>query len=248
MLTPTGWRAWTIKARSAAALTRANTGASPCGRHRHRFGQNGVPRRTGHGELHYPARAATTSHPAEWLQLQRVPAAQQDNAGGVLYTVNLTAPASGSDFYVDVIAYDKAVFPNIPNTGYQGTRTNWRIYDNVGGFSTNQSIGNNDILVVSDYALGQKFAATTFGGRNTNLNLVPKLFGTESYLTDIDVSYLPDSVYAGIPTTHDLQYNPVSYGYQGELDFQYDADHQHPYVSSERLGRTGWASGPILTL
>jgi len=143
--------------------------------------------------------AGGTKHPAEWLQLQRVPAAQQDGAGGVLYTVNFTAPATGSDFYVDVIAYDKATFPNLPNTGFQGRRTNWRIYDNVGGFSTNQNITNNDILVVSDYALGQKFAATTFGGRNTVQNLVPKLFGTESYLTDIDVSRLPDSVYAGLP-------------------------------------------------
>jgi len=146
-----------------------------------------------------------TQHPAEWLQLQRVPDTLpngqrgQDGAGGVLYTVNFTAPATGSDFYVDVIAYDKAAFPNIPNTGFQGKRTNWRIYDNVGGFSTNQNITNNDILVVSDYALGQKFAATTFGGRNTVQNLVPKLFGTESYLTDIDISRLPDSVYAGLP-------------------------------------------------
>jgi len=142
----------------------------------------------------------TTTHPAEWLQLTRVPAAQQDNLGGVLYTVTWNTPLSGSDFYVDVIAYDKATFPNIPGAN-AGGRSNWRIYDNVGGFSTNQSIQNNDILVVSDYALGQKFAGTTFGGRNTNQNLVPKLFGTESYITDVDISILPDSVYAGIPTT-----------------------------------------------
>ena len=146
----------------------------------------------------------TTQHPAEWLQLQRVPAALQDNAGGVLYTVNFTAPATGSDFYVDVIAYDKAAFPNIPNVfqrvGFQnvtrqGTRSNWRIYDNVGGFSTNQNITNNDILVVSDYALGQKFAATTFGGQRGLLNLVPKLFGAEAYVTDVDVNLLPNAVY-----------------------------------------------------
>ncbi len=152
----------------------------------------------------------TTTHPAEWLQLARVPAAQQDNLGGVLYTVTWTTPSSGSDFYVDVIAYDKAVFPNVPNSRYSGSKTNWRIYDNVGGFSTNQSIDSNDILVVSDYALGQKFAGTTFGGRNTNQNLVPKLFGTESYVTDVDVSILPDSIYAGIPTTEkSYAFNPV---------------------------------------
>ena len=149
--------------------------------------------------------ATTTAHPAEWLQLSRVPDAQQDNQGGVLYTVTWNTPASGSDFYVDVIAYDNAVFPNVPGSAFSGQKTNWRIYDNVGGFSTNSSIGGNDILLVSDYALGQKFAATTFGGRNTNLNLVPKVFGTESYLSAVDVNILPDSVFAGYPTT------PTSY-------------------------------------
>jgi len=152
----------------------------------------------------------TTTHPAEWLQLTRVPTGTDgtqngDANGGVLYTVTWQTPMSGSDFYVDVIAYDNAIFPNVPNSTYSGKTTNWRIYDNVGGFSTVSSVGGNDILLVSDYALGQKFAATTFGGRNLNLNLVPKLFGTESYLSAVDANILPDSVYAGIPTT------PTSY-------------------------------------
>ncbi len=144
---------------------------------------------------------STATHPAEWLQLTRVPAVQQDNNGGVLYTVTWITPLTGSDFYVDVIAYDKAAFPNLPSSQYTGQRTNWRIYDNVGGFSTNQSVGDNEILLVSDYALGQKFAATSFGGRNFNQNLVPKIFGTESYLTDVDINILPDSVFAGIPSS-----------------------------------------------
>jgi len=153
----------------------------------------------------------TTTHPAEWLQLTQVPDAQQDNLGGVLYTVTWTTPASGSDFYVDVIAYDNAVYPAIPNIRrYAGAETNWRIYDNVGGFSTLASVGGNDILLVSDYALGQKFAATTFGGRNFNQNLVPKLFGTESYVSATDVNLLPNSVYGGLPTTAgSYQFNPA---------------------------------------
>jgi len=196
----------------------------------------------------------TTQHPAEWLQLQRVPAALQDNAGGVLYTVNFTAPATGSDFYVDVIAYDKAAFPNIPNVfqrvGFQnvtrqGTRSNWRIYDNVGGFSTNQNITNNDILVVSDYALGQKFAATTFGGRNSNQNLVPKFFGTESYLTDIDVSRLPDSVYAGIP----IPGPPMSAGgmqTKASATYQFDAFIQRFFGSAQNgLGVRSYFDGVV---
>ena len=145
---------------------------------------------------------------AEWLQMDRVPAAQQDHKGGILYSVTWTTPISGSDFYLDVIAFDKAAFPNFPprTSTFSGLKVNWRIYDNVGGFSTNLSIGNNDILVVSDNTLGQKFASSTFGGTNGNLNLVPKLYGAESEITDVDVNILPDSVYAGYP--FDPRVNP----------------------------------------
>lgn len=129
--------------------------------------------------------------PAEWLQMTRLPDAQQDGQGGVLYTATWTTPATGSDYYIDVIAYDKATAPGA--SAYAGH--NWRIYDNVWGFSTVASIDNNDILVVSDYALGQKFAATTFGGQRGLLNLVPKLYGAESYVTDVDVNILPNAVY-----------------------------------------------------
>ena len=129
--------------------------------------------------------------PAEWLQMTRLPDSQQDGQGGVLYTVTWTTPATGSDYYLDVIAYDQAKAPGVSNS----SGNNWRIYDNVWGFSSSSSIGNNDILVVSDYALGQKFAATTFGGQRGLLNLVPKLFGAESYVTDVDVNILPNAVY-----------------------------------------------------
>ena len=129
--------------------------------------------------------------PAEWLQMTRLPDSQQDGQGGALYTVTWTTPTTGSDYYMDVIAFDKAT-PPISSGGFG---SNWRIYDNIWGFSTASSIGNNDILVVSDYALGQKFAATTFGGQRGLLNLVPKLFGAESYVTDIDVNQLPNAIY-----------------------------------------------------
>ena len=150
----------------------------------------------------------------EWLHLTKVAAASQDNKGGVLYTATWTTPTSGSDFYLDVIAYDKAVFPTLPanTSSYQGHSVNWRIYDNTGGFSTNASIDNNDILVVSDYALGQKFAGSTFNGSNGNLNLVPKLYGAESYFTDVDVNILPDTVYAGYPTFLDGNTADWSFG------------------------------------
>jgi len=183
----------------------------------------------------------TTTHPAEWLQLTRVPTGADgtqngDANGGVLYTVTWQTPTSGSDFYVDVIAYDNAIFPNVPNSGFSGQMSNWRIYDNVGGFSTNSSVGGNDILLVSDYALGQKFAATTFGGRNLNLNLVPKLFGTESYLSAVDVNILPDSVYAGEPVIT----NPVTYNFNPAVqmfgDFQPGVTFYDGYLASTQNG------------
>ena len=133
--------------------------------------------------------------PAEWLQFTRLPAAQQDGQGGVLYSVTWKTPTSGSDYYLDVIAFDKAVAPRSFGGDGQTITSNWRIYDNVWGFSTASSLNNNDILVVSDYALGQKFAATTFGGQTGLLNLVPKLYGSESYVTDIDVNLLPNAIY-----------------------------------------------------
>ena len=134
--------------------------------------------------------------PAEWLKLTKLPS---DGQGGSLYSVTWTTPSSGSDFYLDFIGFDKAAAPPI-YTATQlragiTTGSNWRIYDNIGGFSTDSSIGNNDILIVNDYALGQKFGATTFGGATGFSNLVPKLYGAESYLTDVDVNILPNAIY-----------------------------------------------------
>jgi len=138
----------------------------------------------------------------EWLPMTRLPAAQQDGQGGILYSVTWKTPTTGSDYYLDVIAFDKAVAPAgyVNPTNFFGNfgssnGSNWRIYDNVWGFSTNSSIGDADILLVSDYALGQKFAATTFAGQRGLLNLVPKLYGAESYVSDIDDSLLPNAIY-----------------------------------------------------
>ena len=157
---------------------------------------------------------------AQWLQMQRVPAGQQDNQGGVLYYVTWRVPTAVSDFYLDVIAYDKARFPGLPsntspfsnpqsvvtdNTGATPTITpltgdrpdNWRIFDNIWGFTTATFTGSNDILVVSDNALGQKFVAPAFQGSIGSSNLVSKQFGAESYVTDVDRNILPNSVYYG---------------------------------------------------
>ncbi len=127
----------------------------------------------------------------QWLQMTRLPAAQQDGQGGILYGATWKTPTSQSDYYLDVIAYDKAVAPGAT----AGSGSNWRIYDNIWGFSTQAAINTNDILLVSDYTLGQKFAATTFGGQRGLLNLVPKLYGAESYVSAIDTGLLPNAIF-----------------------------------------------------
>jgi len=162
------------------------------------------PRPTTNTTTTDPITGAMTTTTAEYLPLTRLPDAQQDGQGGILYQTKYATPISPSDFYLDVIAYDKAQFPAIQafptgnnnpvRSDYHGDKFNWRIYDNVGGFTTSTFDGSNDILVVSDNALGQKFAATTFGGSNNGANLLPIFYGAESYFTDIDVSLLPNAV------------------------------------------------------
>ncbi len=149
-----------------------------------------------------PTQANPLNQFAQWLQLTRLPDAQQDGQGGVLYGASYQTPASPSDFYLDVIAYDKAVFPAIPagSSQYVGRSINFRIYDNVGGFTTATFDGANDVLVVADNALGQKFSFTNFG-QNGNTNLIPSLFGAESYYTDVDIDLLPTSVISNVTLT-----------------------------------------------
>jgi hypothetical protein len=118
----------------------------------------------------------------EWLPLTRQP---DDHLGGVLYSATWKTPVSPSDYYVDVIAYDQ--------------QDNWRIYDNVWGFSTQTFDGSKGILFVSDYTLGQKFVAGTFNGFGSN-DLRPTFYGAEAMLTDYDVDQLPNAVCVwGVP-------------------------------------------------
>ncbi|BDI28268.1 hypothetical protein CCAX7_003190 [Capsulimonas corticalis] len=128
--------------------------------------------------------SAPTARP-EWLKLTRLPANKQDSNGGVLYstTTGWKVPASPSDYYIDVIAYDKA--------------KNWRIFDNVWGFNSHPFAGSAGILVVSDYTLGQKFV-TSAQVQSGASNLYPTFYGTESYYTDIDTDLLPNSAQVAI--------------------------------------------------
>lgn len=140
-------------------------------------------------QLVYSAPNTAGGAPAGWLQLTK--AQQQDTNGGVLYTATWTTPISPSDYYLDVIAFDNAKKAIANSAG-----NNWRIYDNVWGFTTQKFSGGNSILVVSDNALGQKYAASVYGRQGTlgAQNLRPTYYGAESYYTGIDVALLPNAV------------------------------------------------------
>ncbi|MBC8137063.1 MAG: carboxypeptidase regulatory-like domain-containing protein, partial [Fibrella sp.] len=157
-----------------------------------------------------------TAHPAPldaagrniWVRLQRIDmisaelATQypggRDGNGGVLYGAVYRTSGEPSDWFLDVIFYDNAVNPFDPN----GSQGNWIIYDNVWGFSTAPSFNASpvDVLVVSDYMLGQKFLAGRLNRRGASGqesqrpedNLPNIVYGGESYITDTDVKRFPD--------------------------------------------------------
>ncbi len=108
-------------------------------------------------------------------------------AGDGYYTNDWATPADNpSDWYLDIIVYDRAVNPFRPTQ-----QSNWKIYDNVWGFSTKPFSASNKVLFVSDYTLGQKFFQGRFGTAFALDNVFFTYWGTESWLTDIDINYLP---------------------------------------------------------
>jgi hypothetical protein len=135
---------------------------------------------------HVPVDANNGDEADIWLPLTPVPASDPlyDTNGGTLYEATWLTPQTPSDYYVDVIAYDNA------NVHAQ----NWRIYDNVWGFTTQPFTastvqhGPGGILLVNDYMLPQKFFSGRFGTLSPS-NIPENYFGAESYLTDVDVSY-----------------------------------------------------------
>ncbi len=120
-----------------------------------------------------------------WLKLQFE---SRDPVTGVAtYAATWTTDRYPSDYYIDVIAYDNAKDP------FSNDSINWKIYDNVWGFSTQPfQAGAHGILFVSDYAAGQKFFSSRFGQADL-VNVHHTFWGTESWMTDIDVNLLPRS-------------------------------------------------------
>jgi 5-hydroxyisourate hydrolase-like protein (transthyretin family) len=121
-----------------------------------------------------------------WLQLTF----QSRNAqtGVATYTANWKTDGFPSDYVIDVIAFDNALNPF--TTGSADAAVNWKIYDNVWGFTTKNFQPAHNILFVSDNAAGQKFFGSRFG-INTLVNVSNTFWGTESYMTDIDLALFP---------------------------------------------------------
>lgn len=164
-------------------------------------GSNGAPNAANTSDFSIPEYAAgvddatpfsgNDSGPATvWLKLHISP--DQDGEGGVLYYATWTTPTLPSDWYLDVISYDRAQYP-IPydvGTDYSTVDSiNWRIYDNVWGFTTDNFTKQSGVLLVDDYGLPQKFDSSRFEFNAANNTLPGTFYGAESYITDFDVNW-----------------------------------------------------------
>jgi hypothetical protein len=114
-----------------------------------------------------------------------------ETAGDGVYTNTWSTPAAlPSDWALNVIVRDKAHNPFTPVNSIE--RTNWKIYDNVWGFTTKPFRGVNGILYVNDYDSGQRFFQTNFGTFTTFL--VPYSgIPTESWMTEYTPTLFPST-------------------------------------------------------
>ena len=125
-----------------------------------------------------------------------------ETAGDGVYTNNWTTPsAMPSDWTLDVILRDRSLNP-FANSGL-GTGTNWKIYDNVWGFTSQPFQGGHGILYVNDYDSGQRFFQTHFGSGTTfafsgfALSKTYTGWPTESWMTEFDPNLFPTTAIFG---------------------------------------------------
>lgn len=111
-----------------------------------------------------------------WLQLRDDGVGDDLVAGDNIYSASWVTPSTGSDFYVDLIAYDKAVNPKNP-----AQQQNWIIYDNIAGFSTQAFTSISPVLYVDDYGCGQRWPRGLKGAFRAFPNF---RFGHESEVID----------------------------------------------------------------
>ncbi len=114
-------------------------------------------------------------------------------AGDGVFTGTWTTPAAfPSDWVIDVIVRDRAVDP------FDTTKAvNWKIYDNVWGFTTKPFQSQSNVLFVDDYCSGQKFLNNRFGsGAFRNVGSIP----TESWMTETSPALFPTHYLSGTTT------------------------------------------------
>jgi hypothetical protein len=116
-----------------------------------------------------------------------------ETAGDGVYTAVWETPQTfASDWIIDVIARDMAIDPFNP-----AMAINWKIYDNVWGFTSKPFQAKSNLLYVSDYDTGQKFLGGQFGdfvAGNNLTNLLGLSFNgtpTESWMTEYDPNLFP---------------------------------------------------------
>jgi hypothetical protein len=129
---------------------------------------------------------STSAPDAGWLPLKFE---SRDATTGIsTYSANWTTDRFPSDYVIDLIVYDNAVNPF--STSSFDRASNWKIYDNVWGFTTQNFQPAHNLLFVSDYSAGQKFFNSRFG-TSVLTNVANTFWGTESWMTDIQDSLLP---------------------------------------------------------
>lgn len=115
-----------------------------------------------------------------------------ETAGDGVYTNSWTTPSAlPSDWIVDVIARDRAINPFDANNPTDSV--NWKIYDNVWGFTTKPWQGVTGILYVDDYDTGQGFFQTQFGVGTAFLNDSFSSIPTGSWMTEYSSRLVPNS-------------------------------------------------------
>lgn len=111
-----------------------------------------------------------------WIQLYDDGQHGDGAAGDGIYGNTWQTPTNApSDFYLDIITYDNA--------------SHWKIYDGVWGFTTQQFASQHNMLLVMDYAEGQKFMKGERNGLYTFTDYYPTYFPVESYFTHNPTGY-----------------------------------------------------------
>ncbi len=129
-----------------------------------------------------------------WLRLQPETDANGAPTNTGTFVAEWDTPSTfASDWIIDVILYDNAVYP-FDASG--ATQSNWKIYDNVWGFTTRPFTGTGQVLYVSDYDTGQKFFNGRFGtgdftGFTNSANLSFEGNPTEAWMTEMDPQLFP---------------------------------------------------------